>query len=221
MSVAERLNKIQIRMGAACARSGRDPLSVRLLAVSKLQSVAAIREAYDAGQKDFAENYVQEAEEKMEQLANLPVNWHFIGRIQSNKVKLLAGKFRLLHSVDRMSIVEGLHRLGRPQEILLQYDVAGEESKGGATSLELEKILSFLSREKSSVVARGLMAMPPFAENPEDVRPYFRKTRELAMALGLPELSMGTTQDFEVAIEEGATWIRIGTDVFGPREVEK
>lgn len=215
MSVSSRLEQIEKRIVAACARAGRPRDSVKLLAVSKLQSLAAIREAYDHGQKDFAENYVQEAVEKMEQLASLPVDWHFIGRIQSNKVKQIAGRFRLIHSVDRESIVEALLKQGRPQEILLQYNVAAEVSKGGADEAEIERLMKLCV---PPLKVRGLMVMPPLSANAEDVRPYFRRARELASRLGLAELSMGTSQDFEVAIEEGATWIRIGTDVFGPRE---
>jgi PLP dependent protein len=219
MSVADRLKKLNARIESACRRAGRDPLTVRLLAVSKLQPLSKIRQAYEAGQTHFAENYVQEALNKQEQLANLPVDWHFIGRIQSNKAKMLPGKFKLIHSVDRLSVVDALAKTGVEQEILLQFNVAGEQQKGGATEEELEVMLKHADASKLKV--RGLMVMPPFTENPEEVRPFFRRAREKAQALGLSELSMGTTQDFEVAIEEGATWIRVGTDVFGPREKEE
>jgi len=219
MSVGDRLKKINQRIANACTRAGRDPRSVRLLAVSKLQPLTKIREAYEGGQKDFAENYLQEAALKQEQLANLPVDWHYIGRIQSNKAKLLPGKFKLIHSVDRLSIIDALAKPRIPQEILLQFNVAGEETKGGAAEQELEKML--LHADATKLKVRGLMVMPPFTENPEEVRPFFKRARECAAALGLSELSMGTTQDFEVAIEEGATWIRIGTDVFGPREKDE
>jgi pyridoxal phosphate enzyme (YggS family) len=215
MSVSERLEQLNARIAAACARAGRPRESVRLLAVSKLQSLAKIREAYDCGQKYFGENYVQEALGKLEQLASLPAEWHFIGRIQSNKVKQIAGRFALIHSVDRASILEALAKTGRPQDVLLQFNVAGEASKGGADERALEELLA---AARGTVRVRGLMVMPPFTERPEEVRPCFRRAREVAARLGLSELSMGTTQDFEVAIEEGATWIRIGTDVFGPRE---
>lgn len=219
MSVGDRLNKINQRIENACKKAGRDPRSVRLLAVSKLQSLAKIREAFECGQRDFAENYFQEASTKQNQLANLPIDWHFVGRIQSNKAKLLAGKFKLIHSVDRLSVIDALAKSNIAQEILLQFNVALEESKGGATEGELEKMLEHAETTKLKV--RGLMVMPPFTNNAEDVRPFFKRARECAQALGLGELSMGTTQDFEVAIEEGATWIRIGTDVFGPREKDE
>ena len=219
MSVGERLNKINQRIKNACNKVGRDPHSVRLLAVSKLQPLAKIRGAYESGQRDFAENYLQEASTKQEQLVNLKVDWHFVGRIQSNKAKLLAGKFKLIHSVDRLSVIDALAKSNIEQEILLQFNVALEESKGGATESELEKML--VQAQATKLKVRGLMVMPPFTDNAEDVRPFFKRARECALALGLSELSMGTTQDFEVAIEEGATWIRIGTDVFGPREKDE
>lgn len=219
MSVGDRLNKINQRIENACKKAGRDPHSVRLLAVSKLQPLAKIREAYESGQRDFAENYFQEASAKQNQLVNLSIDWHFVGRIQSNKAKLLAGKFKLIHSVDRLSVIEALAKSNIEQEILLQFNVALEESKGGATEGELEQMLKHA--EKTKLKVSGLMVMPPFTNNAEDVRPFFKRARECARALGLSELSMGTTQDFEVAIEEGATWIRIGTDVFGPREKDE
>lgn len=200
-------------------KAGRDPRSVRLLAVSKLQGIPKIREAYEEGQRFFAENYQQEAARKMEQLANLQCEWHFIGRIQSNKAKLLAGKFSLIHSVDRVSIVEALAKTGVAQDILLQYNVAGEESKGGGTEEDLEAMLKAASGTKLRVL--GLMVMPPFTDDPETVRPFFKRAASKAKELGFAELSMGTSQDFEVAIAEGATWIRIGTDVFGPREKDE
>lgn len=215
-SVGERLQKINSRIASACGRAGRKPESVRVLAVSKLQSIAKIREAYECGQKFFAENYFQEAKAKQEQLVNLPLEWHFIGRIQSNKAKLIAGRFALIHSVDRVAIVEALAKTGVAQDILLQYNVAGEASKGGAAEEELESMLAAARGTKLRV--RGLMVMPPLTQNADANRPLFKSAYAKARALGLDELSMGTSQDFEVAVEEGATWIRIGTDVFGPRE---
>lgn len=200
-------------------RAGRDPRSVKLLAVSKLQPIPKIREAYEEGQRFFAENYQQEAAQKMEQLANLQCEWHFIGRIQSNKAKLLAGKFSLIHSVDRVSIVEALAKSHAAQDILLQFNVAGEETKGGGSEEDIDAMLK--AAQGTDLRVRGLMVMPPFTDNPESVRNYFRSAYEKARSLGLNELSMGTSQDFEVAIEEGATWVRIGTDVFGPREKDE
>ena len=229
MSVGERLKNIQSRMNEACVRAGRAPDSVRLLAVSKLQNLEKIREAIDSGQVFFGENYVQEAVEKMGQLASFNLQWHFIGRIQSNKAKLLPGNFALVHSVDRLNVIEAMskHTGEVAQDILLQFNVADEATKAGAEEAELDRMLEFVIIEKPRLRVCGLMVMPPYTENPEQVRPYFKRARwklekmreGLAGRNGHPldQLSMGTSQDFEVAIEEGATWIRIGADVFGPR----
>jgi pyridoxal phosphate enzyme (YggS family) len=232
-SVAERVKHLHERVRAACDRAGRDVNDVHILAVSKFHSLHRVREAYHEGLRDFAENYAQEALTKIEQLENLPVHWHFIGRIQSNKVKFLAGRFAAIHSVDRLSVARELDRVsasaGRVQDIFLQANIAGESQKGGADASDLRK----LTREilgLSHLRMLGLMVMPPFADNSEDMRPHFARARVLLGELReelqgewagrhpLDQLSMGTTQDFEVAIEEGATWIRIGTDIFGPRE---
>jgi len=231
-SIAERLKIVNFRMEQACARVGRDPRGVRLLAVSKLQSPEAIHSAFLCGQSDFAENYVQEVVHKQEQLVGDGIHWHFIGRIQSNKLKMLSQGFRILHSVDRASIIDSLDRMvtgPAPQDIFLQFNVAHEASKGGVDETEMENLVRFaVQRERVRVL--GLMVMPPLFELAELSRPYFRKAREfLATVRGslgaealkrhpLNELSMGTSQDFEVAIEEGSNWVRIGTGVFGDRK---
>jgi pyridoxal phosphate enzyme (YggS family) len=231
-SVAERLQNLNSRVLETCRRSGRAPESVRVLAVSKAQSLAKIRSAYDSGQREFAENYAQEAVEKLEQLANLPVQWHFIGRIQSNKVKFLAGRFWAIHSVDRYSIAQALDKqceaLGRVQNIFLQFNVAGEATKGGAAEADLENLFNALLGFAHLRVL-GLMVMPPLELEPEAARGCFalarRKLEELRAGLSADalrqhpcaELSMGTSHDFEQAIEEGATWIRVGSEIFGPR----
>lgn len=236
ISVAQNLNKIEDRISAACARSGRIRSSVRLLAVSKLHSTEKIREAYAAGLRNFAENYAQEALDKQYLIKDLPeLTWHFIGRIQSNKVKSLAGRFWLVHSVESLKVADFFNRVGgeagAPQKILLQYNVAGETSKGGA---DLEALFQTVDGaiQHENIRVHGLMVMPPLTEDAETVRPYFKKAREVLQKIRdrvgpealsrhpLNELSMGTSQDFEVAIEEGATWIRLGTDIFGAREKE-
>ncbi len=219
MSVVNRLQIIRNRAAKACARAGRAEDAVHILAVSKGQPIEKIREAFDCGQKFFAENYVQEALGKLDQLENLPVEWHFIGRIQSNKVKQLAGHFAKIHSVDRLSIAASLDSLSsnRPQEIFLQYNVADEASKGGGNERDVEEMAEKI-QSLPHVRVRGLMVMPPLLEKPEDSRPFFKKARALRDKLRLNELSMGTSADFEVAIEEGATWIRIGTEIFGERK---
>jgi len=234
MSVAQNLDKIEQRIAAACARSGRIRASVKLLAVSKLQTVEKIREAYAAGLRNFAENYAQEALDKQEQMTDLKdLTWHFIGRIQSNKVKMLAGRFWLVHSVESAKVVDFFNRVGgeagQAQNILLQYNVAGEESKGGAAGLAELMTTVDLAIQHENIRVHGLMVMPPQTYEAESVRPFFKKAREVLQQIRdrvgpealakhpLNELSMGTSQDFEVAIEEGATWIRLGTDVFGAR----
>lgn len=236
-SVAERLGNLKGRVLQACKACGRDPSTVRLLAVSKFQDLHKIREAHREGQRDFAENYVQEALEKIEQLHNLPADWHFIGRIQSNKVKSLIDRFAYIHSVDRLSIAEALNRLApreqSPQKIFVQWNVAAETSKGGADERELDALIEFCLREETtSLSLQGLMVMPPLEM---DSRPYFRQARlrleQIRERVGasanaasvrarhpLDQLSMGTSHDYEAAIAEGATWLRIGSEIFGPRE---
>ena len=227
MSIAANLAQIHDRIAAACGRAGRDAGSVRLVAVSKTQPAAAIEAALAAGQQLFGENYVQEFAAKVEEVQG-PVEWHFIGALQSNKVKYLAGKVTLIHSVDRLSLAAEISRqwqkLGRDADILLQVNLGGEESKSGTD----ESGLIELARQVTALPGlqvRGLMALPPWEEDPEAVRPHFRRLRELAenlAGLGLPnlemrELSMGMSHDFEVAIEEGATLVRVGTAIFGAR----
>jgi pyridoxal phosphate enzyme (YggS family) len=229
MSVGERLEKLESRVRRACEACGRDPRSVRVLAVSKLQDINKIREAYAHGQRDFGENYVQEAVGKLDQLHSLPVDWHFIGRIQSNKVKPLSGRFAYIHSIDRPALAEALNRLAArtPQKIFLQFNVAGEAGKGGVGEVDLEKLAEFCMTECSHLSVQGLMIMPPLNE---DSRPYFRRAREWQEKIRerlsverrrlhpFDQLSMGTSHDFVEAIAEGATWIRIGSEIFGARE---
>jgi pyridoxal phosphate enzyme (YggS family) len=217
VSIENRLQKIRDRVAAACARAGRDANSVKILAVSKGQDFAQIRQAALCGQNFFGENYAQEATEKMEKLEGLPLAWHFIGRIQSNKIKHLVGRFAVIHSVDRLNIAEAISAASStPQEIFLQYNVADEVTKAGAAEAGLAA-LAFKMGALPNIRLTGLMVMPPLSSDLEEVRPYFKKARALATNLGLNELSMGTSSDFEVAIEEGATWIRTGTEIFGPR----
>lgn len=235
MSVAERLDRVKEKIANACRRSGRPIESVNLLAVSKNQSLQKIREAYEHGQKHFAENYVQEALAKIEQLRNLPVNWHFIGRIQSNKIKFLPGNFAMIHSVDRASTADAINRHMAKQDgperqkIFLQYNVANEVTKGGADEIEIENLVNFVG-QLSYIEVLGLMVMPPLETSAEAVRPYFIQAREFLERVrahiprevlarhALDQLSMGTSHDYDIAISEGATWVRIGADIFGPRE---
>lgn len=227
MTIAAQLAAIRARIAAAAGRSGRDPAAIRLLAVSKTQPAAAVEEAAAAGQTLFGENYVQEFTAKAGAV-QAPVEWHFIGSLQSNKVKYLAGRVALIHSVDRLSLAEEIERqwgkLGRRAEVLLEVNLAGESSKGGAAEAETVQLLRAVAALPHLQV-RGLMLLPPLLDDPEAVRPYFMRLRRLAEqlnALGLPqvqmaELSMGMSHDFEVAIEEGATLVRVGTAIFGSR----
>jgi hypothetical protein len=227
MSVAGNLKQIEERIRTSAQRVGRNPDSVRLVAVSKTQPAEAVKAALEAGQQLFGENYVQEFLEKAQQLP-ASVEWHFIGSLQSNKVKYLAGLTTLIHSVDRLSLAREIDRqwekIGKPCDILLQVNISGEETKSGTTSEDLLQ----LARESSLLPhlrVRGLMTMPPFFDEPERVRPYFRELRRLAEVLTaeqipgitMEELSMGMSGDFEVAIEEGATLVRVGSAIFGER----
>ncbi|MCL6620711.1 MAG: YggS family pyridoxal phosphate-dependent enzyme [Syntrophobacterales bacterium] len=225
--IARRLADIRERMAAAARRAGRDPAAVRLVAVSKSVGLEALREAVAAGQRLIGENYLQEAKDKIAALGP-EVEWHFIGHLQSNKAKAAVGRFALIHSLDRLGLAEALEtaaaRQNRVQEVLVQVKVGGEASKSGVAPEAAADLLRELSRFPHLRVV-GLMTLPPFLPDPEAVRPYFRALRELRDRLvaqgladtGLPELSMGMSGDFEVAVEEGATLIRVGTALFGPR----
>ncbi len=228
MTIQDNLQTIQERIAAACRRAGRDPRSVRLVAVSKTKPAALIEEAAAAGQQLFGESYVQEFAAKSEEV-RAAVEWHFIGALQSNKVKYLRGKVALIHSVDRLSLAREIDRqwgkLGRRAEVLIQLNLGGEESKSGAEAAELETLVRQLAA-LPNLRLRGLMTLPPWFDDPEQVRPFFRRLRQHAeqiRGLGVPgvemaELSMGMSHDFEVAVEEGATLVRVGTAIFGERE---
>lgn len=227
MDIAANLTRVRAEIEATCHRCGRNPQEVRLLAVSKTHPAEIILAAAAAGQRLFGENYVQEFLAKAEDCP-APVEWHFIGHLQSNKVKALAGKVALIHSVDRWSLAEEISRqwgkLGLTAEVLVEVNLGGEASKSGVEEDSLEELLRQLATLPNLSV-RGLMALPPWCDDPEEARPYFRRLRALSrqMAeLALPgvamrELSMGMSHDFVAAIEEGATLVRIGTALFGER----
>jgi len=227
VALRARLNGVRDRMSRAAGRAGRDPASIRLIAVSKTFSAADVRAAADVGQMDFGENKVQEALEKMEQTASLPLRWHLIGHLQSNKASKAASRFHAIHSIDSSALVAKVDTAAaaaaHPVDLLIQIDLAGEPTRPGAP---LDALDGILQQAQSSHTARmtGLMVLPP-AGTPEQARPYFRRLRELrdelvargtAPAL-LSELSMGMSADFEVAIEEGATLVRVGSAIFGER----
>jgi pyridoxal phosphate enzyme (YggS family) len=231
MSIAAKIASIQERIAAAARRSGRRPEEIALMAVSKTQSPERIREAYAAGQRLFGENRVQEFAGKAGPLADLrDAEWHMIGHLQANKASKTAELFAAVDSVDSVKLAEKLdaatRALGKKLSILIEVNVGGESAKSGVApnSRELEEMLLAAPRLQS-LVLRGLMTVPPFTDDPQGARPYFRKLRELrdAIAAGkLPAvkmdvLSMGMSHDFEVAIEEGSTCVRVGTAIFGER----
>lgn len=227
MDIAANLARIRAEITSACVHCHRDPATVRLVAVSKTHPAEAILAARATGQELFGESYVQEFLTKIEAMP-VPVQWHFIGHLQSNKVKFLPGKVALIHSVDRLSLAEEISRQwgkhGLTAEVLIEVNLGGEASKSGVDEQTLEPLLRRLAAMPHLTV-RGLMTLPPYHAEPEAVRPYFRRLCELARqmdTLALPgvamrELSMGMSHDFTVAIEEGATLVRIGTAIFGER----
>jgi pyridoxal phosphate enzyme (YggS family) len=223
--IAQNLEEVRRRLAAAARRAGRDPAAVQLVAVSKTKPVELLREAVAAGQRLFGENYLQEAAPKIEALGQA-ATWHFIGHLQTNKAKAAVNLFELIHGVDSVKLAQALNtaaaRQGRVQKILLQINLAGEESKSGVSPDAAPEMLQEIARLPHLQVI-GLMTMPPWLTDPEAVRPYFRRLRELKdrllkLDLGpLPELSMGMSGDFETAVEEGATLVRVGTAIFGKR----
>jgi pyridoxal phosphate enzyme (YggS family) len=202
---------------AAAARCGRDPASIRLIAVTKTVPVERIREAVQCGIRDLGENRLQEALSKVDALADLSLTWHFIGHLQTNKAKKVVEHFDWVQCVDRAELAQKLDSAAsKPLPVLLEVKLHDEPTKAGVSERDLPALIdSFKAYEKLQL--KGLMAIPPFCENPEDVRRYFRKLRELSTRFNLPELSMGMSHDFEVAIEEGATMVRIGSALFGER----
>ncbi|MEW6388427.1 MAG: YggS family pyridoxal phosphate-dependent enzyme [Thermodesulfobacteriota bacterium] len=225
--IAENLAKVRGRIEAAARRVGRDPGEVRLVAVSKTVPLARLQEAVAAGHKLFGENYLQEAREKIGALG-AGLSWHLVGHLQTKKAKAAVELFDLIHAVDRPKLARALEeaaeRRGKVQEILVQVKLAKEETKSGAPPEEVPALLQEIARMPHLRVL-GLMTMPPWFSDPEEARPYFRALRELRDRLRsqniipgpLDELSMGMTGDFEVAVEEGATLVRVGTAIFGPR----
>lgn len=227
--ISENLARVRERIEAAARRSGRDPEEVHLVAVSKSVEPERVRQAIEAGVKILGENYVQEAQKKIEVLGH-DVAWHFIGHLQTNKAKVAAGLFDFIHSVDSQNLAQELGRRaklrGKVLPILLEMNLAGEVTKFGAQEKEILLLAEKLS-EMEGIEVKGLMTMPPFFEDPEASRPYFVQLRKLGERLAkekipgisMEELSMGMSNDFEVAVEEGATLVRVGTAIFGPRPV--
>jgi pyridoxal phosphate enzyme (YggS family) len=227
VSVAENLGAVRERVSAACERAGRSPDDVAIVAVSKTFPATLVAEACRAGLTDVGENRVQEAAAKIPQAEALGSHprWHLVGHLQTNKVKTALGLFDIIHSVDSLRLAEAISRQGEqtalrragPLPVLLEVNVGGEASKFGFTPEEVGRAAEEMARLPGLAV-QGLMTVAPLSGDPEEVRPVFRELRRLRDALGLRHLSMGMTDDFEVAIEEGATMVRIGRAIFGPRE---
>ncbi len=226
--IANALAAVRDRLERAARAAGRDPASIRLVAVSKTFPPEAVRAAAACGQLDFGENRVQEALPKIEAVADLPLAWHLVGHLQSNKARRAVSAFAWIQSVDSLSLLRQIDTAaaarGVSPKLLIQVDLAGEATKYGLPEPEVGDVLRAAGDLQAARVV-GLMLLPPYAENPEDVRPWFRRLRQLRDRLaaeGVPpdrlaELSMGMSHDFHVAVEEGATIVRVGTAIFGER----
>lgn len=229
ISIEERYKQIEERKNAAAIRSGRKPEDVTLLAVTKTHTAAEINEAIDAGATDIGENRVQELLEKYDSVK--PVRWHLIGHLQTNKVRNIVDKVVMIHSVDSLKLAKEIDKragnAGKVMDILIEINSAMEETKSGIAAGDLRELVESIASECSNIRIRGIMCIPPIALDPEDARPYFREARQMFEEMktwDLPEdklcpdtLSMGMSGDFEVAIEEGSTIVRVGSSIFGPR----
>jgi hypothetical protein len=227
---AETLADVKRRIAAACARAGRSPDDVEIVAVTKTHGAEVVEEAWRAGLRIVGENKVQEAAWKKPMSPSGP-EWHLIGHLQSNKVRHALELFDFIHSVDSAKLADRINfiadEIGASPRILLEVNVSGEKSKSGMKPDEVEPTVRHIVEECPRVTVEGLMTMAPFAEDPEEARPCFRRLRELrdsverGLGVGLPRLSMGMSGDYEVAVEEGATWVRLGTVLFGDRPKAK
>ena len=228
IDLKDNIARVQERIAEACRRAGRRPEDVKLVAVSKTVPPDRIRAAYDAGLRDFGENRVQEANAKRAALSDLTVTWHLVGHLQTNKAKLARELFHCVHSLDSLRLAQKLDEAavcsGDRLPVLIEVNLGEEQTKSGVREQDVLPLAEQVSR-LPTLELRGLMVLPPFFEDPEQARPFFRRLRELARTIesaSLPgvsmrELSMGMSHDFEVAIEEGATMVRIGTEIFGRR----
>lgn len=229
MSIKSNIDSIRGKIADAAIKSGRDPSEVTLVAAAKVQPVEKIAEAIDAGVTIIGENRVSEAKEQKEKLSGKETGWHMIGHLQRNKVKEALGLFDMVHSLDNMRLAKKIEEeagnRGGSIEVLLQLNISGEETKGGFNEGDVNEALNQLNDMKYLKV-KGLMTMPPFFSDPEEARPFFRRLREIRDEINeagnyseaLGHLSMGMSNDFEVAVEEGATMVRLGTVLFGERE---
>ncbi|MBI2828948.1 MAG: YggS family pyridoxal phosphate-dependent enzyme [Acidobacteria bacterium] len=229
--IADRLAEVRSRIAAAARSAGRAPSSIQLIAVSKTFPVDLVREAYAAGQRDFGENRVQEALQKIESAAGLEIRWHLLGHLQTNKARKAGAAFATIQSVDSIELLQKLDlaavEAGATPELLIQVDVAGEATKFGVPPAGVPPLFEAATRLQAARVV-GLMTLPPVPQTPEDARRWFRQLRDLRdgwRESGIPppmlrELSMGMSGDFEVAIQEGATIVRVGTAIFGSRDAK-
>ena len=219
MDIERNIQEVTRRIALACKRAGRSPEEVTLVAITKTIGPAAIRAAFQAGLRHFGENRVQEAKPKLGELENIRTQctWHMVGHLQTNKAKTAGALFDIIQSVDSVRLAEFLSRHAQKTiPILLEVNIAGEASKSGFSTGEVFLAMKEIER-MSKLEIKGLMTIAPLASDPEEVRPVFRRLRELRNSMGLEHLSMGMTDDFEVAIEEGSTMVRIGRAIFGER----
>lgn len=217
-SLRERWDGVRERISAACAKAGRAESEVLLLAVTKVFPAAIIEEAYALGMREFGENYVQEFEGKQPQLPELPgARFHLIGHLQSNKTKKAGELFDVVQTVDSAKLARRLDELGKPLEVMIEVKLAEEEAKHGCDPAEVPALVEAIGACRNLKLT-GLMTIPPWDEDAEKSRPYFAQLRELAARQGLAGLSMGMSNDLEVAIEEGSTVVRVGTALFGRRQ---
>ena len=218
-TIRDRLERVQERVARAALKVGRDPEGITLIAVSKRKPATDIVAAYEVGQRHFGENYIQEFQAKKTELPELPgAMFHFIGKLQSNKTRVACDLFDSIHTVTSAKLARRMDEqsVGN-RNVFIEVKLSTEEAKGGLAPEEVPQLAEFI-RSSARLNLRGLMTMPPWTEDPADARPYFQKLRELAAANGLIDLSMGMSRDLEAAIEEGATFIRVGTAIFGERD---
>jgi PLP dependent protein len=218
LALKEKLEQVEIRIANAAARAGRKRDEITLIAVTKKFPAAAVREAYGLGLREFGENYVQEFEQKRAEVAECSgARFHLIGHLQSNKSKIAAEIFDVIQTVDSQKLARRLDAEQKPLDVMIEVKLSSEEAKAGAAPADLPALVEAI-RGCAHLRLLGLMTMPPWSDDAEPSRPYFAKLRALAEANGLKHLSMGMSHDLEVAIEEGATMVRIGTALFGPRK---
>jgi pyridoxal phosphate enzyme (YggS family) len=230
-NISENISRVEERIAAACRRSGRRREDVKLVAISKTHPAEAVCAAFAAGLRDFGENRVQEAQAKLPALADLRATWHLVGHLQTNKARAARETFHWVHSVDSLRLAEKLAQAAPPGgawlPVLIEVNLGEEAAKAGVRAAEVQELAEQIGRIEA-LELRGLMVIPPFLASPEEVRPYFRQLRDLARKIearhlpnvSMQELSMGMSHDYEVAIEEGATIVRVGTAIFGEKQTQ-